>query len=284
MAQFTNRAMLRFNNTQINSNVAVGEIVEVLTATKTEVVDTYGRSDSISYVVSIINSGETAITGISVEDDLGRYTVGENSYVPLDYVDGSLLFFINGVLSTAPTVVSTSPLTLEEITIPADSNALLIYNTTVNEFAPLTADGSITNTVTVDADGIANPVVATETINAQAAPDLSILKSISPIPVADNGRLTYTFTIQNYGNTAVADTDDVILSDTFDPRLTDLEVRYNGTPVDEGTFYVYDEASGQFDTLPQRITVDAATYTTDAETGAVIVTPGVTVITVTGTI
>ena len=36
MAQFTNQAQLSYNNATINSNVAVGEVLEVLSANKTK--------------------------------------------------------------------------------------------------------------------------------------------------------------------------------------------------------------------------------------------------------
>ena len=40
MAQFTNQAQLSYNNATINSNVAVGEVLEVLSANKTAVTTT----------------------------------------------------------------------------------------------------------------------------------------------------------------------------------------------------------------------------------------------------
>ena len=43
MAIFTNQAQLRYGNAVANSNVAVGEILEVLAATKTAVRKTYGQ-------------------------------------------------------------------------------------------------------------------------------------------------------------------------------------------------------------------------------------------------
>ena len=43
MARFTNQAQLRYGNEITNSNIAVGEITEVLSATKTAVRDTYGH-------------------------------------------------------------------------------------------------------------------------------------------------------------------------------------------------------------------------------------------------
>jgi hypothetical protein len=39
IAQFTNQAQLSYNNTVVNSNVVVGEILEVVSANKTAVVD-----------------------------------------------------------------------------------------------------------------------------------------------------------------------------------------------------------------------------------------------------
>ena len=56
MAIFTNQAQLRYGNAVANSNVAVGEILEVLAATKTAVRKTYGQNDRVTYVVSIVNS------------------------------------------------------------------------------------------------------------------------------------------------------------------------------------------------------------------------------------
>ena len=48
MARFTNQAQLQYGNVIANSNIAVGEILEVLSATKTAVRNTYGQSDSIT--------------------------------------------------------------------------------------------------------------------------------------------------------------------------------------------------------------------------------------------
>ena len=47
MARFTNQAQLRYGNEITNSNIAVGEITEVLSATKTAVRDTYGQNENL---------------------------------------------------------------------------------------------------------------------------------------------------------------------------------------------------------------------------------------------
>ena len=48
--------------------------------------------------------------------------------------------------------------------------------------------------------------------------------------------------------------------------------------------YTYDQATGTFVTVPGVITVPAATFVRDTATGAWTVTPGVTRLTVTGTL
>ena len=102
--------------------------------------------------------------------------------------------------------------------------------------------------------------------------------------MVDNDRVTYTFVIQNSGNEAVVATDNAVITDTFDPILTDLAVSFNGTAWTQGTQYNYNEATGLFATVPSQITVPAATYTQDPVTGAYTITPGVATLIVTGTI
>ena len=46
MARFTNQAQLRYGDSVANSNIAVGEILEVLSATKTAVRKVYAQDDT----------------------------------------------------------------------------------------------------------------------------------------------------------------------------------------------------------------------------------------------
>ena len=284
MAQFTNQAQLSYNNATINSNVAVGEVLEVLTAAKTAVAETYTQGDTVTYAISAVNSGATPLAGITVTDNLGAYQFGETTLYPLSYVDGSVRLYIDGVLQTAPATVAGPPLVISGITIPAGGNMVLIYETAVNEFAPLGETDSIINTATVTGGGISTPLVVTETVTPTTEPLLSITKSISPVPVAENGVVTYTFVIRNNGNAPADAGANVTLSDTFLPVLSDLTVLLNGVALAEGTGYTYAITEGDFATVPGVITVPAATYTQDPTTGVWSVTPGVTTLTVTGTI
>ena len=284
MAIFSNQATLTYNGNTTNSNIAYGEILDVLAATKTAVEGNYTPGELVTYVVTLRNTGNTALTALTVTDDLGAYQFGDATVYPLTYEAGSATVFVNGVPQAAPTVTAGPPLVVSGLSIPAGGDLVLVYQARANAFADPAAGGTIVNTVTVTGDGLNNPVTATETVTGSTGADLSITKSISPAQVVDNDRVTYTFVIRNSGNEAVVATDDAIITDTFDPILTALVVTYNGVTWTEGVQYTYDEATGLFATLPGAITVPAATYTQDPATGEYTVAPGIATLVVTGTI
>lgn len=284
MATFFNQATLSYNGNTVNSNIVSGEILEVVSATKTALSDDYAPGEAVSYAVNITNTGTLPYTDLTVTDDLGAYSFNDTTLVPLTYIAGSIRLFINGVLQTAPAVEAGPPLTVSGITIPADSNATLIYSARVNEFAPAGADGVITNTATVTGGGLSTDITAQATVSAAQGPQLSISKALTPTTVVDNGEITYTFVILNTGNEAALATDNLSITDTFEPILDITAVNFNGTAWTEGTNYTYDETTGLFTTLPGQITVPAATYTQDPTTGAYIINPGTVTLTVTGTV
>lgn len=284
MATFFNQATLTYNGTSVNSNIVTGELVEVLSATKTALTGDYTTGDVVSYAVNIINTGTTDFTGLTVTDDLGAYTFGDTTLVPLSYIDGSIRYFVNGDPTAAPTVIAGPPLTVSGITVPAGGNATIIYSARVNEFAPLGATGIITNTATVTGGGVSADITAQSTVPATTGVSLTITKSLNPTTVADNGQLTYTFVIQNTGSEPATVEDNLTVTDTFDPIIDITSVSFNGTAWAEGTNYTYDETTGVFATVPGQITVPAATYTQDPTTGAFVINPGTATLTVTGTV
>ncbi len=284
MATFFNQATLTYNGTSVNSNIVTGELVEVLSATKTALTGDYTTGDVVSYAVNIINTGTADFTGLTITDDLGAYTFGDTTLVPLSYIDGSIRYFVNGDPTAAPTVTAGPPLTVSGITVPAGGNATIIYSARVNEFAPLGTDGVITNTATVTGGGVSADITAQATVPASTGVSLSITKSLNPTTVADNGQLTYTFVIQNTGSEPATVDDNLTVTDTFDPIIDITAVNFNGIAWTEGTNYTYDETTGAFSTLPGQITVPAATYTQDPATGAYIINPGTVTLTVTGTV
>ena len=281
MPTFTNRATLSYNDVVTNSNIVTGELVEVLSATKNAIPDTYAAGDTGTYIISSVNSGATAYTGLTITDDLGSYTVGGTEVAPLDYIEGTARYFQNGVL--LPVTVE-DPLTITGNTVPAGGNVQVIYEARINNAAPLAVGSTITNVAEIAGGGLTNPITVTETVTVREDASLSIAKSICPDTVVENGQLTYTFVIQNMGNSPAVATDNVTVRDTFDPILSALTVQLDGATLAEGTDYTYDPATGEFATTPGRITVPAAAYVQDPETGIWTISPGVAVLRVTGTV
>ena len=105
MASFTNMATLSYNGSQINSNVVTGELQDALTVTKTAVSGSYRPGDTVTYVVTLTNTG-TALTGLTLTDDLGGYTAGGQTVYPLSYEAGTLHYYTGGTEQTAPAVTA----------------------------------------------------------------------------------------------------------------------------------------------------------------------------------
>lgn len=78
--------------------------------------------------------GAAALTGLTVTDTLGTTnfpaTGGTVQLTPLTYQAGTLRYFVNGVLQTAPAVtVLANGIRIEGITVPAGGVSTLVYTT-----------------------------------------------------------------------------------------------------------------------------------------------------------
>lgn len=288
MPFFSNKAQLSYKGIRTNSNIAYGQIVEVLSASKNAVSDSYTVGDRVTYVLNIINSGTSAFSNLTINDNLGGYvfspTTGDAvTLYPLTYVDGSMQFILNGTQQAQPAITNTNGITMTGINIPANGNATFIYQADVNEYAPSGASDTIINTVTVTGSELSAPLTATHTLDASNTPKLSIIKSICPAQIPENGLITYTFSLQNLGNTATTADDQVQILDTFNPILSNLTVTYNGTTLTTND-YSYNATTGVFSTNSGIVNVPAATYTQDTQTGVRTITPGTSTVTVSGSI
>ena len=284
MAIFSNQATLSYNGNSTNSNIAYGEILDVLAVTKTAIEGTYAPGQIVTYAVTLRNTGTSTLTGLTVTDNLGGYDFNGTTVYPLSYEDGSITMFTGGVPQVAPAVDGGPPLVISGINVPAGGDVVLVYQARANDYADPAVGGIIDNTVTVTGDGLSAPITATETVNVDTQPLLTISKTITPSQVVDNDRVTYTFVIQNSGNQAVIATDNAVVTDTFDPILTALAVTFDGTAWTQGVQYNYSEATGEFTTVAGQILVPAASYTQDPVTGAYTAVPGIATLVVTGTI
>ena len=283
MPSFTNQASLSYPGGSLRSNIVTGNLVDVLAIAKTAVGSDYTAGEKLSYIVTLVNTGTVAMTGLTLTDDLAAYTLDAQTLTPLSYVPDSLLYYQNGVAQSAPTVTAGPPLTVTGLSVPAGGSVTVVYQAQVNALAPLAAGSTLTNTATVTGGTLSAPLTASATVTAGTVPALSIAKAMSPETVTGSSELTYTFILQNTGNTEVSDPA-LVLTDTFDPILSDLAVTYNGTPWTVNVNYSYNASTGLFATLAGQLTIPAAQYVQDPATGVWTTTPGVSVLKITGTV
>ena len=282
MATFNNYATLSYRGITTVSNLVTGEIVESLRLTKTAVVDSYTGNGHLTYTLSIVNAGSSEVSGLNLSDDLGSYTFGTGTVTPLSYTSDSLKYYVNGVLQTAPAVTPGPPLMISGITVPGGGSVILLYDAAVNEYAPLACDESIRNTVSLSGGNLSETLQATATVSPDCSANLSISKFLSPDQVPEDGQLTYTFVICNYGTTEATAADAVAVADVFDPALQDITVMLNGSALPAAQ-YSYMPTTGAFATNAGAITVPGAVCTQEAS-GVWTTTPGTATLTVSGMI
>ncbi len=287
MAQIiTNQASLNYQyngqTASALSNIASATLEDALGAEKVSVESVYRYGDELTYSVNFTNSSGTALTNVTVTDDLGSYTVGANTLTPLTFVPPALLFIDGTSAGNITPTVNANSIVFTIPTLASGARAQILYKAVANTSAPLATNSFITNTATVAANGITESVTADSTVTVDNYADVTITKAMTPSSVVSGDVITYTFVINNYGN---AEATNIVLSDSFNPAPDNITVSVNGTVV-PATDYTY---TGGVLTLPSGTTgytlsLPPATITQDSATGAVSVTPSSITVTVTGTI
>lgn len=284
----TNQARLnyRFGTASATavSNITSTILNSQLSVSKSALSGCYKIGQNITYIISITNNNSRSVTDITVADDLGSHIADCGEVTPLTFV-GPAQLFINGVLSSEITpIVEDNGIIFEIDNIPANSNAQIIYVAQVNEFADGTLGSEITNTVIVD-NGCDCPceIPSTDTATVPVCEyaDVRIIKSICPNPVICGERLTYTLTLYNYGNIPATD---VVLTDTFNPALTDLVVTVDGVVIPNDDYdYINGTLTLPADDSDYEITIPPATFSRNSNC-SITTTPGTVLITVSGNI
>ncbi len=254
------------------SNTATTTLADAcsVSVTKTPLNAEARNGDNVSYIVRVENTGSTALTGVTLSDNLGAGT--------LVYAPASLRVYVNStpVAVTPTTTVGTLAFTLPGNLQPGDI-IIAVYNARVN----FTGDTSV-NTVTVTGTGLNQAAcqvseTATSTINAESYADLTIYKTSSAENINSGDTLSYTFTILNSGNIPATN---VVLTDDLPSEFTINSV----SATTNGVTTAYLPTEYTVDTLTNTITLPNATGTEITVPAAMAEGPGVTTVVITGTV
>jgi uncharacterized repeat protein (TIGR01451 family) len=189
-----NEADLNMNNNSATITTTVNRMVD-LSITKSDLPDPVAAGSSLTYTLTVTNSGPSIATGVVVTDTLPA---------------GVTLVSAPGCSGTSITTCNLSP-------INSGDNAIV----TIVVDVPDAATGVLSNTASVssseiDSNSANNTTTITTTVNRVT--DLAITKIDTPDPVTQGNNLTYNLTVTNNGPsnaTGVSVTDTLPAGVTF---------------------------------------------------------------------
>ncbi len=286
--QISNTASLTFEyGSQIgyaSSNTAITTLRETISISKTSLGSSYYLNENVFYTITVNNHNNSEITNVKITDDLGSYFPDGSAvaFTPLTYSGPANLYIGGTFYSETEPKVYPDKIIFTISSIPARSNALITYKATVNDRALLAQCSKIINTAKLYPENISDPVTASNTLTAAKTADVKIIKHMCPDPVTRGEKITYNFSLYNYGNTEAVN---VVFTDTFSPAPSGISVAVDSQNI---CYTEYSYINGTL-TIPaycsdSLLSIPAACFSQNPVTGAVTVTPGITTITVVGQI
>lgn len=265
-----------------NSNITTTTLLDPysMTAVKIPVFTTFRNGDRLTYLIPIRNTGTGTLYNVTISDNLG--SAGGDP--PTSYFPDSAYVYADGKLTALVPKVAVGTVSFSlPCPISSGQDALLIFGTKVDNALENTVS-SIRNTATVTATGgstsgtlVTVTPAPTATVTREQYADLSIYKQADKSIVQVGDTLTYTFTLTNTGSeaaTGVTITD--ILPAGFSVSSVSLAIGGQSTVLPTGS-YALDTGTNTL-TVPTKGTVSITVPAMSAGT------PGVAVLTVSGTI
>lgn len=246
-----------------------------LEVTKTAVTPSVTAGGDVVYVVRVENTGTGVLYNPTVTDDLAT---GTGTTAPLSYVDGSAKFYVNGEPSTGTATEGVNNVVfVSTATLQTGDNLIVVYaaRKTDNQAE------DIVNTASVSAnagsvDGTAVTGTDSETVTIETSANVTVFKAADKDTVAPGNTLTYTFTLMNTGNSAA---ESIQFVDAFPAEFTVNTVSYTvdgaETPIEAADYTI---------TPPNTLTIPSTDTLSISVPAATAAGPGITIITVTGTV
>ncbi len=243
--------------------------------TKTPLLENVRAGCNAAYVLTMRNTGSGALYNPTITDNLGM----EEETAQLSYITNSALFYINGAPSTGTAAVGENGVVFTSTAVLQPNDILtVVYEASTRD----AQSAAITNTATASANsgsatGAQITAQASATITPQTFARVSVFKSADKSSVVSGDTLTYTFTLINTGGKAA---DNIRLVDALPAEFAVNSISYeiNGDSVAI-------PASDYTITAPNTLTVPAAlSALTIGVPAATEAGPGVTTVTVTGTV
>lgn len=267
-----------------SSNVITTTLLDEysMTATKISLTDTFRPGENLTYIFRIENNGTGPLYSVTVEDNLGG-TDAEESV--LSYVDESALLIVDGVYYEITPTVSEDALSfiLPNPLLP-NSVAFIVYMARTEETTLPIITETITNTATVTALGgsPSGPVISVDpdpstTVTAEEYAEVSIYKDVDKRTVTTGESMTYTFTLTNTGNEQA---NGIVLTDELPMEFTVTSISVTR----DGVTTTYDPSDYTLDPETNTLTLPSAGGPAINVSPATAAGPGITTITVTGTI
>lgn len=181
-----------FKVSNINDCIVTLKNENELQVTKSVQNETFNAGDTISFIVTIKNTGVGYFSGLRVLDNFGGVDY-------LEYVSGSGAIYKNGSIEK-PETISCVPLVFSLTPLLPNESVILTYLCKVRNNIPLSVqniNSSVEVTGYTNNSAITN--VASVIINRAKTAELKIVKSASATSVVSGEIFSYYLTIENEG-------------------------------------------------------------------------------------
>ena len=135
--KFQNEATVKHNNTIIKSNIVFGKLITNASIEQDALQPEYKGNQDITFIVKVDNNTTNDLVNLTIIDNMGEYIyekdgLQEHIY-PLEIIEDSIRFYINGVRHKNFKLIKGPPMQLQNISMPKDSNLLLLFDTKVKD-------------------------------------------------------------------------------------------------------------------------------------------------------